>query len=104
MSEQPNTGTDASPWQVYVCENYGPVNPARVWRVVGWDAMVAAVRREIERCGKSGDQGAETDAASLLDWLDRSFRARDYSLRLTFFHVGRDSVCVQLREPVGGAS
>lgn len=104
MSGRTQSGTDASPWQVYVCENYGPVNPARVSHVAGWDAMVSAVRREIEHCGQSGDQAAKTDAADLLDWLDSHYRTRDYSLRVTFFHVGRDTVCVLLREPVGGAA
>jgi hypothetical protein len=52
--------------------------------------------------GRNG-QDAKTDAADLLDWLDGHFRTRDHSLRLTFFHVGRDAVCVQVRGLVGGA-
>lgn len=67
--------------------------------------MVEIVRREIERSGRrSGDQAAKTDAANLLDWLNSNYQTCDYSLRLTVLRVGRDAVCVQLHEPVGGAA
>ena len=104
MSGRSQAGTDSSLWQVYVCEAGGPVNPARVFHVAGWNAMVGVVRREIEQCGQHGDTAAKTDAADLLDWLESNYQTRDYSLRLTFFHVGHDAVCVLLRERAGGAA
>lgn len=104
MSERSQADGDISPWQVYVCEGGGPVSPARVFHVAGWSAMVEVVRKEIEQCGRHGNESAKTDAADLLDWLDSHFQTRDYSLRLTFFHVGHDAVCVLLREPAVGAA
>lgn len=82
-------GSDINKWQIYVCEDYGPINSVRVLHVAGWEAMVEAVRIEIELCGRSGDQAAKTDAADLLDWLDSHYITRDCSLRLTFVHEDR---------------
>ena len=95
---------DTCPWRVYVCLDYSPVSPDRVRRVSGWNAMVNAVRREIERCASQGDERARNKATGLLAWLDRHYRARDCSMKSKVFFVGRDAVCVQLEEPVGGAA
>lgn len=96
MSGRPQGQGDSSLWLVSVFENYGPVNPDHIHRVCGWAAMVEAVRLEIEQCRRHGDEPAKAEAAHLLAWLGHHYRTRDYSLRLTSFHVGRDAIAVQL--------
>lgn len=104
MSTQGQQGLDASQWIVSVFESYGTANPDRVHRVSGWNAMVQAVRLEIEQCGQRGDESAQDMATYLLAWIDHHYRMRDYSLKRDSFYVGSDVVCVQLCEPTGGAT
>jgi hypothetical protein len=92
-------------WTVSAAPDFGPIALELTRRASSWDEMVRIVREMIQEAGKSAaergkryDENAAAEAEGILAWLAANWRTREYAMRSRTFHVGRDSVCVQLAD------